>query len=87
MLRRIVPANTYPGQTKAVETFAYPEVLYVRKDANADLVYTFTKAYWEGPQPNNPAFKGVTLKNAAINVDPPMHPGVARYLREKGLIK
>ncbi len=87
MLRVTIPANTYPGQTADVKTFAYPEVLFVRADAKEDLVYALTKAYWSGPQPDNPAFKQVTLQNAAIDVDPPLHPGVARYLRERGLIK
>jgi TRAP transporter TAXI family solute receptor len=87
MLRVTIPANTYPGQTADVKTFAYPEVLFVRADANADLVYAITKAYWQGPQPNNPAFKQITLQNAALDVEPPIHPGVVRYLRERGLVK
>ncbi len=87
MIRVVIPANTYPGQTAEVRTFAYPEVLFVRADAREDLVYALTKAYWEGPQPNNPAFKQITLQNAAVDVEPPIHPGVARYLRERGLLK
>ena len=87
MLQVTIPANTYPGQTAEVKTFAYPEVLFVRADAKEDAVYALTKAYWAGAQPNNPAFKQITLKTATLEVDPPIHPGVVRYLREHGLIK
>lgn len=87
MIRTTVPANTYAGQEEAVETFAYPEVLFVHADADEELVYQFTAAYWDGKPLDMPAFNGLTLENAAVDVDPPLHPGVARYLREKGLLK
>jgi len=86
-IRVTIPANTYPGQAKDVKTLANPEVLFVRKDADEDAVYTFTKAYWKGKRPSNPAFNDVTITNALIDVDPPMHPGVVRYLKEVGLLK
>ncbi|PWV98830.1 hypothetical protein DFR52_104120 [Hoeflea marina] len=87
MLRTTIAANTYPGQTEEVMTFAYPEVLFVSADADEEQVYTATKAYWEGKRPTNPAFKQITIENATLDVDPPLHPGTERYLREKGLIK
>ncbi|SMF35488.1 hypothetical protein SAMN06265365_1125 [Tistlia consotensis] len=87
MLRITIPANTYPGQTEDVKTFGYPEVLFVNEKADENAVYEFTKAYWDGKQPDNPAFKNITLRNALVDVDPPMHPGVIRYLRERGLVK
>lgn len=86
MLRASIPAGTYPGQNEEVETFAYPEVLFVHENADEEAVYTFTKAYWEGSQPTSPAFGQITIKNATLDVDPPLHPGVERYLREQGLI-
>ena len=86
MLRVTIPAGTYAGQDDEVTTFAYPEVLFVREDASEEAVYTFTKAYWEGAQPDSPAFKQVSVENAALNVDPPLHPGTERYLRERGLL-
>lgn len=86
MLRVTIPAGTYPGQDEAVETFAYPEVLFVNEDADEDAVYAFTKAYWDGDQPNNPAFNNITIDNATLDVDPPIHPGTLRYLREKSLV-
>jgi TRAP transporter TAXI family solute receptor len=87
MLRVTIPANTYAGQTEDVQTFGYPEVLFVNADADEDAVYELTRAYWSGPQPENPAFHGVTIENALIEADPPLHPGVVRYLRERGLVK
>lgn len=86
MLRVSIPAGTYPGQENEVATFAYPEVLFVREDASEEAVYAFTKAYWEGAQPASPAFAQVSIDHAALNVDPPLHPGTERYLREQGLM-
>lgn len=86
MLRVSIPAGTYPGQDEEVATFAYPEVLFVHENADEEMVYTFTKAYWEGEQPSTPAFTQVTIEHAAFEVDPPLHPGAERYLREQALI-
>lgn len=91
LLRTKIPANTYPGQTKAAVTFANEDTLYVNKDVPADLVYAFTKAYFENLaqlQKKYSSFKGLSLKqDAAMKVDFPRHPGVVRYMREKGLLK
>lgn len=87
MLHITVPANTYPGQLEEVQTFAFPEILFVNKDADEQAVYEFTKAFWAGPKPTSPAFNGITLENATLDVDPPIHPGTVRFLREKGLMK
>lgn len=87
MLQTTIPAGTYPGQDEEVQTFSYPEVLFVNAEADEEQVYSLTKAYWEGERPSNPAFSQITIKNATTEVDPPLHPGAARYLREKGLIE
>ncbi|MBC6717740.1 TAXI family TRAP transporter solute-binding subunit [Aurantimonas sp. DM33-3] len=87
MLKATIPAGTYSGQDDEVHTFAYPEVLFVNKDAEEEQVYELTKAYWEGERPTNPAFAQVTIKNATVDVAPPIHPGALRYLKEKDLMK
>jgi TRAP transporter TAXI family solute receptor len=91
LLRHTIPANTYPGQTKEAITFANQDTLYVNKDVSEDLVYAFTKAYFENLdqlQKKYSSFKGLTLQqDAALKVDFPRHPGVIRYMKEKGLLK
>lgn len=91
LLRTKVPANVYPGQTTEANTFANQDTLYVNKNAPDDLVYAFTKAYFENLaqlQQKYSSFKGLSLEqDAALKVDFPRHPGVIRYMREKGLLK
>lgn len=86
MLRVSIPAGTYTGQDEEIQTFAYPEVLFVHESADEDAAYELTKAYWSGTQPTTPAFKQITIENATLDVDPPLHPGAERYLREQGLL-
>lgn len=91
LVRMTVPANTYPGQDKEAVTFANQDTLYVNQDVPEDLVYAFTKAYFENLEKlgeKYSSFKGLTLKHdAELNVDIPRHPGVVRYMHEKGLLK
>lgn len=86
MIRIEIPAGTYRGQDEAVPSFGFAEVLFTHKDVSEDLIYEFTRAYWEGSQPDHPAFSLITIENAAIDVDPPMHPGAERFFREMGII-
>lgn len=86
MQRVSIPANTYPGQTEEVDTFAAPEVLFTHADTDEETVYAFTKAYWEGERPTIAGFGETTLENALGELSIPIHPGTERYLREKGLI-
>lgn len=84
MLQVTIPADTYTGQTGDVVTFAYPEVLFVHENADEEMVYDFTKAYFEGGRINLPAFNNVSIENAVIETEPPIHPGALRYFREQG---
>ena len=86
MRRVTIAANSYPGQTAAVITFAAPQVLFTHVDQDEEAVYAFTKAYWEAEQPTSAGFAGITLEDAQGEFPVPLHPGTARYLREKGLI-
>lgn len=86
MRRVTIPADSYPGQTEAVMTFAAPEVLFTHADQDEEAVYAFTKAYWEGQRPTSAGFGGITIEDALGDFPIPLHPGTARYLREKGLI-
>ncbi|MDQ0316944.1 TAXI family TRAP transporter solute-binding subunit [Amorphus orientalis] len=66
-----------------------------------DVVYAATKAFWEnidefyereewenlgGTVIQNPFRDQVKLENALIGMNVPLHPGAARYYREKGLL-
>ncbi|MGE5577373.1 MAG: TAXI family TRAP transporter solute-binding subunit, partial [Syntrophothermus sp.] len=85
-----IPANTYSGQTEEVATLAVRAMLIVRKDLDEGLVYNLTKALFENlPELANAHAKGkeIKLADALTGVSTPIHPGAARFYREKGLLK
>lgn len=85
-----IPAETYKGQTTAVSTTAIVNYLVTRKDVSDTTAYQMTKLFYE----NLPALvaahsaaKDINVKDAASNPPLPLHPGAAKYYKEKGLIK
>jgi len=85
-----IPAETYKGQTTAVSTTAIVNYLVTRKDVSDATAYQMTKLFYE----NLPALvaahsaaKDINMKDAANNPPLPLHPGAAKYYKEKGLIK
>lgn len=88
--RRTIPANTYPGQSEPVLTFGTPAQFVVHQDMPEAQVYWLTRVLHE----NLEAFKRT---QAALNdmnnetmprvVGVELHPGAARYYREKGMVR
>ncbi len=83
-----IPAETYKGQTTAVSTTAIVNYLVTRKDVSDATAYQMTKLFYE----NLPALvaahsaaKDINVKDAASNPPLPLHPGAAKYYKEKGL--
>lgn len=84
----VIPANTYPGQDKAVNTIAQPNFLAVREDISENDVYLLTKTIYE-----NLAFlngihkstKAMAIEKAITGLPLPLHPGAARYYKEVGI--
>lgn len=81
LLRRtLLPPGTYPGQDTALHTVGVDLLLVCRADLDADLVYRLTRALFEE-----------IPKHARRDLDPhrapatviPLHPGAARYYRER----
>ncbi|WP_372738083.1 TAXI family TRAP transporter solute-binding subunit [Neptunomonas sp.] len=83
-----IPANTYPGQTKEINTMAQPNFLAVRDDVSENDVYLLTKTFYENlPFLNgiHKATKAMSLEKATVGLPLPLHPGAARYYKEMGL--
>ncbi|RDL43383.1 C4-dicarboxylate ABC transporter substrate-binding protein [Marinomonas piezotolerans] len=83
-----IPANTYPGQTKDINTIAQPNFLAIRDDVSEEDVYQLTKTIYENlPFLNgiHKATKAMALEKAIAGLPVPLHPGAARYYREAGL--
>lgn len=86
--RTILPAGTYPGQTRDVRTIAQPNFLACRADLSEDVVYELTKTLYENLtylQAIHKATLGMSLDSAIEGLSVPLHSGAARYYREKGL--
>lgn len=85
-----IPAGTYTGQDADVPTVAVVNFLVTHKDVSDELAYQMTKQLFENLPAMVAAHKAATaikLENAIAGMPVPLHPGAARYYKEKGLIK
>ncbi len=86
----VIPKGTYRGQDHDVSSVGIPNFLIVRGDLDDKTVYEITKAMFENLDrlvQAHAAAKGIKLENATKGLPVPLHPGAAKYYREKGLIK
>ena len=86
--RYVIPANTYPGQKKDINTIAQPNFLAARADMDEDAVYQITKAIYENlPFLNaiHKATKAMAIDKAIAGLPLPLHPGAAKYYKEVGI--
>lgn len=89
-LAATIPARTYDGQSEAVPTVAINNYLVTREGLADDEVYALTKAMFDNLDDliaAHSAAKAVSLENAAMKPPVPLHPGAARFYREKGVLK
>jgi TRAP transporter TAXI family solute receptor len=85
----IVTASKLPGQTGDVQTLGVDSLVVCRKDLSDDRVYELTRALFEA------AAKAAKTTDAVPIVDPdlgaatpiPLHPGAARYYREREVLQ
>ena len=83
-----IPAGTYPGQDKAINTIAQPNFLAVRADVPDETIYKITKTIYENLpflQSIHPATKAMSLERAIAGLPLPLHPGAIRYFEEAGV--
>ena len=81
LLRRIViPRGTYPSQGVPAHTVGLDLLLVCRADLGKDIVYELTRAYFEqSPE----SIRTRTDPQRAPAAVIPLHPGAARYYRER----
>ncbi len=85
-----LPANTYKGQTAAVDTLAVMAVWTAHDGVPDNVAYEVTKALYENTATMAAVHaqgKFITLGTATAVGTAPMHPGALKYLREKGVAK
>ena len=84
-----IPANTYKGQENPVSTCGIAQVVFTDENAEEEMVYHFTKSFWENLtalQEANTSFSGMTPELGAKLYEIPMHPGAKRYFEEIGAL-
>ncbi|MBA4220448.1 MAG: C4-dicarboxylate ABC transporter [Methylobacterium sp.] len=83
-----IPANTYTGQTAAVPAAAVVNYLVTHEGMKEETVYQMTRAVFEN-LPDlaaaHAAARSIKLESALEGMPVPLHPGAARYFKEKGL--
>jgi TRAP transporter TAXI family solute receptor len=91
--RRTIPAKTYPNQDYSVPTVGTPpDVIIVRAEMDADLVYNMTKVLYENLATLNAVTALMKQFGPALVLPDdqmliPYHPGARKYFVEKGWLK
>lgn len=84
-----IPAGTYPHQTADVQTVGMDVLLLCRRDLPDGLVHDLTRALFDAV----PTLEQAHEAASAIDVERgptasiPLHPGAARYYREREILK
>lgn len=87
--RVIVTASQLPGQHGDVQTVGVDNLLICREDLSNDQVYQLTRAFFEASSSGGTAFPSFLPadRNRAAATPIPLHPGAARYYRERELLQ
>lgn len=87
----MIPAGTYKGQEKAVDTFGIKCLLCVSADMDEDLVYELTSILYENTDAladKHQALSSMSRKGFMCDALPiALHPGAERFYREHGLLE
>jgi len=88
-VEEIIPAKTY-GDNAEIKTVAVKAMLVVRSSLTEDQVYNITKAIYEHLDKLvaiNKKAESMKLDTALEGVSLELHPGAAKYFKEKGILK
>jgi TRAP transporter TAXI family solute receptor len=83
-------ANTYKGQTEAVDTLAVMAVWTAHDAVPENVAYEVTKALYENVAIMGQVHvqgKNISLQTATSVGKVPIHPGALKYFKEKGIVK
>jgi len=82
-----IPAGTYAGQDKDIQTTSLPVVAYTTTAMDDDTAYTLTKTFWESRDRLAASAKWWAGVNEGLmeNITTEIHPGALRYYQEAGI--
>ena len=84
-----IPAGTYKGTDKDINTFKIMTEIFVNKDVSEDVVYEFVKQAFENVEEYRNAHTVAEEINpeTASRTSAELHPGAAKYYKEIGILK
>lgn len=81
-----IPANTYPGQARPIQTLAEPTFIACRADADEEAIYKILKALYANlDEMAKVHAQGKTFFLKTEGLPVPLHLGAIRYWKEQGL--
>ncbi|KJR99608.1 MAG: hypothetical protein VR68_08885 [Peptococcaceae bacterium BRH_c4a] len=83
-----IPANSYKGQTEALQTVAQGNILVVRKDVDPQIVYEMIKNIYANKNELANSYKGAAkfdIKDGLKGMTVPLHPGAIKFFEENGV--
>jgi hypothetical protein len=80
----VLPAEELPGQMAPVQTVGVDSLLICRKDLDDDIVYQLTREFFAWPES---ATRYTADPSLAAAAPIPLHPGAARYYREREILR
>ena len=86
----VLPAGTYTGQDEGVETIAVRAIWTTHDQLDDATAYHVVKALYENTETLAKVHvkgKEISLEKALESVSIPVHPGAAKYYKEKGILK
>lgn len=82
-----VPAGTYKGVDKDIETFAVTATVVTREGTPDEVVYDMVKTVFENLdelRASHAAFRNLNPEEMIQGLSAPFHPGALKYYKEKG---
>ena len=85
-----VKGGSYKGVTEDIPTLATATVIITNKNVDNELAYNLAAAFWKNHAEFvkvNKTWNNVKLANALQGAAIPVHPGVMKFYKEKGIAK
>ncbi len=82
-----IPAGTYKGVDKDVETYAVTATVISSESVSEEVVYDMVKTVFENLdelKASHAAFRNLNPKEMLQGLSAPLHPGAIKYYKEKG---
>ncbi len=82
-----IPAGTYKGVDKDVETYAVTATVISSESVSEEIVYDMVKTVFENLdelKASHAAFRNLNPKEMLQGLSAPLHPGAIKYYKEKG---